>query len=94
MKKIAFVMLLAATTMSSCYTYTCIVGKGAQGTESVTKHNSYLIDGLVALNVSDSHEMAGGATDYTVVTKHTFVDGLLAAITGSIYSPTTTTVTK
>ena len=44
--------------------------------------------------MSDSKAMAEGATDYTVHTRQTFVNGLVSAITFGIYSPSTTTVTK
>jgi hypothetical protein len=94
MKKIAILMLLSSTFLVSCYTYTVVVGKGAQGTQQVSKWNHYLIDGLAPLNVSDPKVLAGGATDYTVVIQHSFVNGLIAAITFGIYTPTTTTVTK
>jgi hypothetical protein len=38
--------------------------------------------------------MAGDAKDYEITVKHTFVDGLLSAITSGLYTPTTTIVTK
>jgi hypothetical protein len=38
--------------------------------------------------------MAGGAKDYTVNIQHSFIDGLLSGLTGGLYTPTTTTVTK
>ncbi len=80
--------------LTSCFSYTSVVGKGAQGNQQVTKWNHYLVYGLAPVGVSDSKEMAGGATDYTVFTRQTFVNGLVAALTWSIYTPTTTTVTK
>ena len=80
--------------LTSCFSYTSVVGKGAQGNASVTKWNHYVIGGLAPVGVSDSKEMAAGATDYTVTTKQSFVNGLIAALTFSIYTPTTTTVTK
>jgi hypothetical protein len=49
---------------------------------------------LIHVGVSKPEVMAGGAKDYTVVTKHSFVNGLLSSLTFGIYSPTTTTVTK
>jgi hypothetical protein len=49
---------------------------------------------LAHIDVSDSKVMSGGATDYTVKTEHTFVNGLIAALTFGIYTPTMTTVTK
>ncbi|MFT5753818.1 MAG: hypothetical protein ACI9FW_001355 [Flavobacterium sp.] len=80
--------------LTSCFSYTSVVGKGAQGSTKVTQWNHYVIGGLAPVGVSDSKEMAGGATDYSVTTKQTFVNGLIAALTFSIYTPTTTTVTK
>jgi len=88
---IAFVVSILLT---SCYSYTTVVGKGAQGNTQVTKWNHYVIGGLAPVGVSDSKAMADGATDYTVFTRQTFVNGLIAALTFSIYTPTTTTVTK
>ena len=38
--------------------------------------------------------MAGGATDYEVSVSHTFIDGLINAITFGFYTPTTTKVKK
>jgi hypothetical protein len=53
-----------------------------------------VIYGLAPVGISDPAQMAGGATDYDVKIEHTFIDGLLNAITFGIYNPTTTTVTK
>lgn len=92
--KMAVVALSISFLMTSCYSYTTVVGKGAQGTSEVKKWNHYIIGGLVPVGVSDSKEMAGGATDYTVKVEHSFVNGLLSSLTFGIYNPTTTTVTK
>ncbi|MBK8515716.1 MAG: Bor family protein [Saprospiraceae bacterium] len=88
---IVFTVLL---TVSSCYTLSYSVGKGAQKGIDVIEKNHYLIYGLAALKTSDPTKMAGGAADYDVTISHTFIDGLLNAITGGIYTPTTTKVTK
>ncbi|HVS94042.1 MAG TPA: Bor family protein [Mucilaginibacter sp.] len=92
--KITAIVLCTCLALSSCYVNTFNVGKGAQGNTTVTKWNHYLIDGLVPVEVSDPSKLAGGATDYTVTIKHSFVNGLLTSITFGIYSPTTTVVTK
>lgn len=92
--KFTFAALIASTTLTSCYTYTSVVGKGAQGNQSVTKWNHYVIGGLAPVGVSDSKQMAGDATDYSVTTRMTFVNGLIGGITFGIYTPTTTTVKK
>ncbi|MBC2839494.1 Bor family protein [Robiginitalea sp. SC105] len=80
--------------LSSCYSYTSVVGSGAQGNQQVTKWNHYVVYGLAPVGVSDSKEMADGAENYTVHTRHSFINGLVASLTFGIYTPTTTTVTK
>ena len=80
--------------LTSCYSYTSVVGNGAQGDSQTTERNDYLIFGLAEVGVSDSKKMADGAENYTVNTRQTFVNGLLFGLTFGIYSPTTTTVTK
>jgi hypothetical protein len=92
--KLMTVAFAASIMLTSCFSYTSVVGKGAQGTTKVTKWNHYVLGGLAPVDVSDSKEMAGGAENYTVFTRQSFVNGLIAAITFSIYTPTTTTVTK
>ncbi|MFC5681611.1 Bor family protein [Flavobacterium sp. MAHUQ-51] len=90
----AAVAFSAAIFMSSCYSYTSVVGNGGTGQTKVTKWNSYLIGGLIPVGVSDSKAMAGGATDYTVTTKHSFVNMLVGGLTFGFYQPTTTIVKK
>jgi len=80
--------------MSSCYTLSYDVGNGAQTGVEVTEKNHYLILGLAAVKTSDPTVMAGNAENYTVKIEHTFIDGLLNALTGGIYTPTTTKVIK
>jgi hypothetical protein len=50
--------------------------------------------GLAPVGVSDSKQMADGAENYTVNTRQSFVNGLVAGLTFGLYAPTTTTVTK
>lgn len=92
--KLFGVVFAAGMLLTSCYTYTTVVGKGAQGSESKKEWNHYVLWGLAPVDLSDAKEMAGGASDYTVTTKQSFVNGLLSGITFGIYSPTTTVVTK
>ncbi len=92
--KVLSVAFAMSIMLTSCYSYTSVVGKGAQGSAEVTKWNHYVLGGLAPVGVSDSKEMAGGATDYTVHTRHTFINGLVSSLTFGIYNPTTTTVTK
>jgi hypothetical protein len=88
------IVFAASVLLTSCYSYTSVVGEGAQGNSQTTKWNHYLIGGLAPVGVSDSKEMAGGAADYTVHTRQSFVNGLVASLTFGIYTPSTTTVTK
>jgi hypothetical protein len=87
-------LLFVTTLFSSCYCYTSVVGKGPQSNVQVTKWNHYILFGLAPIDVSDSKSMAGGATDYSVLTRQSFVNGLVSGLTFGIYTPTTTTVTK
>lgn len=88
------VVFAASMLLSSCYSYTSVVGKGAQGNSQTTEWNHYVVYGLAPVGVSDSKQMADGAENYSVHTRQSFVNGLVSAITFGIYTPTTTTVTK
>ena len=88
------IVFASSLLLASCYSYTSVVGNGAQGNTEVTQWNHYVIYGLAPVGVSDSKAMAGGAENYTVHTRQSFVNGLVSAITFGIYTPTTTTVTK
>ena len=88
----ALFVLAFAFMMTSCYVQTHVVGAGAQGNTKVSKWNHYVLGGLAPIDVSQPEVMANGVKDYTVTTQHSFVNGLVNAITFGIYSPTTTTV--
>ncbi len=92
--KFGIMTFAMSVLLTSCYSYTSVVGKGAQGNSQVTKWNHYVVGGLAPVAVSDSKAMAGGAKDYTVHTRLTFVNGLVSSLTFGLYTPTTTTVTK
>ncbi|GIZ07819.1 Bor family protein [Flavobacterium sp. UMI-01] len=92
--KMFSVAFAASVLLTSCFSYTSVVGNGAQGNSKVTQWNHYVIGGLAPVGVSDSKAMAAGAKDYTVFTRQTFVNGLINVITFGLYTPTTTTVTK
>ncbi len=87
-------VLLCSSLLTSCYVYTTVVGEGAKGNQEVQKWNSYVIEGLIPVAVSDPKVLAGGAKDYTVIVKHSFLNGIVTGITFGIYSPTTTIVRK
>jgi len=87
-------MLTITLMLSSCYTYKYNVGAGAQVGIEVTEKNHYFILGLAPGGQSDINKMAAGAEDYSVKIEHSFIDGLINALTFGIYTPTTTTVIK
>jgi hypothetical protein len=92
--KMMSVIFAASMLLSSCYSYTSMVGSGAQGNNETTNWNHYVILGLAPVGVSNSKQMADGAENYTVYTRQSFVNGLVSGLTFGIYTPTTTTVTK
>lgn len=70
--------------MTSCYTYSHIVGAGAQSGATVTEKNHYFVYGLAQGKQSNPQEMAGDLENYEVTTKHTFVGGLINDLTFGI----------
>lgn len=91
--KIASIVLVSLM-FTSCYVNKFDIGKGAQGNQKVKQMNAYLIGGLIPLSTAQPQLMAGGAENYTVTIKQSFVDGVISAITGGIFTPTTTVVRK
>lgn len=98
MKKVilkSFLIAAVAISMTSCYSLSYTVGNGSQTGEEVKGKNHYVIAGLAPVGKQTTPtELAGGVSNYDVKIVHTFVDGLLAALTGSIYTPTTVIVKK
>ena len=90
----AIFILFIMMAMSSCYTYTYMVGNGPQTGIEIKEKNHYFVYGLAPGGISDPTEMAGDTKDYQVIIEHTFVDGLINALTLGIYTPTTTKVIK
>ena len=89
------VMILSLSFLAtSCYTLTYSVGNGSQTGVEITEKNHFLVYGLATIKTSDPSEMAKGLTDYDVTITHTFIDGLISALTGGMYTPTTTKIRK
>lgn len=94
MKKVLFFCSLALC-ISSCYSVQYSVGRGAQTGLEVKAKNHFVIAGLAPVGDQKSpQELAGDTQDYDVEVVHTFIDGLLSAITFGIYTPTTTIIRK
>ena len=90
-----FLILIAlSASMSSCYSHKFAIGDGPKTGVQVTAKNNFFLYGLVPGKVSDPQKMAGDAKDFEVTEVHTFVDGLIGALTLGIYTPTTTKIQK
>ncbi|SHN53962.1 hypothetical protein SAMN05444395_101597 [Flavobacterium fryxellicola] len=50
------VVFSVSVLLTSCFSYTSVVGKGSQGNSSVTKWNHYVVVGFATVGVSDSKE--------------------------------------
>ncbi|MFC4874418.1 Bor family protein [Negadavirga shengliensis] len=86
--------LLISGMATSCYTQTYTVGQGPQKGVEVKDKSHYLVYGLAPIKTANPVQMAGTSQDYEVTIQHTFVDGLINAITFGLYTPTTTKVVK
>lgn len=89
--KIAALFIISAS-LSSCYSYTTVVGRGAQGNNTQEGINHYIIGGLIPLKTTNASQMANGNPNYTMQVRHTVLNSFLSIITFGIYTPTTTTV--
>jgi hypothetical protein len=76
--------LCVAALLSSCYSVSHTVGTGASTGESIKKKQWFILYGLVPLNKVDTKALAGTAVNYTVTTKHGFVDYLIGAVTSFV----------
>ena len=85
---------LISLSMASCYTVSYAVGSGSQTGETIMEKNHFLVAGLAPIKTADPTKMAGDAKNYQVTIKHTFIDGLINALTSGLYTPTTTIVKK
>lgn len=97
MKKIIIktaLILAVSGSLTSCYTQTYMVGNGPQKGVETTEKSHYLVYGLAPVKTADPVKMAGDAKDYSVTIQHSFIDGVLNALTFGIYTPTTTKVVK
>ena len=98
------VLFTVSVLLTSCYGYTSVVNEGAKAdTEKVkgknkkTRWNHYMIGGLIKIETSDSRLMAyelEGKENYNVRTRQTLINMIVGIVTGGLYTPTTTTVTK
>ena len=97
-KKITSLLLVGVllVVLSGCMTHIHNVGRGAQGNEVTEKRQWYILWGLVPIaNAPDTTEMAGSATDYTIKSELTVLDGIINFFTSIVtVNSRTVTVTK
>ena len=86
MKKILFISLLLL--FNSCYTTRFVVGEGAKGNNEIRLKQTHLVNGLISFDIPEMKQIIE-KEDYTVITKHSFIDLALNSFTFGIYSPTT-----
>jgi hypothetical protein len=83
---IGIVLLL---TTGACYEHTFTVGGGAPHGQMIYDHwQNYWLDGLIGHTKVDLEEICPSGRA-TIVAKQTFLNGLVAGLTGGIYTPTT-----
>jgi len=94
-KLVIIVMAVALLGLVACSTNVHVIGNGAQGSDVKTARQWYAIFGLVQINEVDTNAMAAGATDYTIKTEQSFIDGVITYFTSIVtVSCRTVTVTK
>lgn len=67
-----------------CAAHTHVVGKGAQGTDTMEARQWYVLWGLVPINDVDTNAMASGATDYEITTQYTALDAIISTVLSEI----------
>ena len=86
MKKLLLIALIFAFT--SCYTTQFVVGEGAKGNSEIRLKQTHLVKGLISLDIPEMKQIIE-KEDYTIITKHSFIDLALNSFTFGIYTPTT-----
>jgi hypothetical protein len=86
MKKLLLITFIFAFT--SCYTTQFVVGEGAKGNNEIRLKQTHLINGLISFDIPEMKQIIE-KEDYTITTKHSFVDLALNSFTFGIYSPIT-----
>lgn len=95
MKKIYYVtcMFCVALMLQSCYSGSVYYGDISSDMplkKVETRHNAHFFGGLIGEGKIRKKYVLEGVKDYKVKHQITFWDGLLASITGFIYTPSTT----
>ena len=83
-KCLAVVLILGVFLVIGCAAHVHKVGNGAQGNDMMIERQWYALFGLMPLNEVDTNAMAGGATDYAIMTQKTPFDIVINIFTGFI----------
>ena len=91
-KLFAMLLIVGMLCVIGCASHTHVVGNGAQGTDLIESRQWYVLWGLVPINDVDTQAMAGGASDYNIITEVNLLDAVINAFVGSatIYCRTVT----
>lgn len=97
MKKLVVLTCCVALvfSMTGCHSLKHTVGNGPQTGVEISEAQWYALWGLVPLGRVDGGELAGGATDYEIYSRHNFVDYLISFFTSIVtITRQSVTVTK
>ena len=86
MKKLLLISIIFLFT--SCYTTRFVVGEGAKGNNELRLKQTHLVNGLISFDIPEMKQIIE-KEDYTIITKHSFIDLALNSFTFGIYTPTT-----
>ena len=81
-------LLLLILSLSSCYTTQFVVGEGAKGNQTIKLKQTHFFSGLISFDIPEIKQIID-KEDYTIITKHSFIDLALNSFTFGIYTPTT-----
>ncbi len=89
--RMGIAICLVACMATACSTHTHVVGNGGQGGQVQQERQWYILWGLVPINKVDTKTMVGNATNYTIKTEQSFIDGLISFV-ASVVTVSTRTV--
>ena len=93
-KCLAVVLILGVLFVIGCSTHIHRVGNGPQGNDMMMQRQWYVLFGLVPINQVDTNAMAGGATDYVIITQNTPLDIVINIFTSAISVNSRTVVVR
>ena len=84
-RKLSVVLLIVGMLfVIGCAAHVHKVGEGAQSNDITTARQWYVLWGFIPINEVDTNAMAGGASDYEIVTAVTPFDFVLNALLSEV----------